>query len=87
MNDQNAKQNIAQDKLIIQNYNRIADNVDVDALRIAIQCNDPARLPSLINDLNALTTSLMSYVSKVQRIDKTKLKTRELDIEFHTKQD
>ena len=34
MNDQNAKQNIAQDKLIIQNYNRIADNVD--ALRIAI---------------------------------------------------
>ena len=85
MNDQNAKQNIAQDKLIIQNYNRIADNVD--ALRIAIQCNDHARLPSLINDLNALTTSLMSYVSKVQRIDKTKLKTRELDIEFHTKQD
>ena len=85
MNDQNAKQNIAQDKLIIQNYNRIADNVD--ALRIAIQWNDPARLPSLINDLNALTTSLMSYVSKVQRIDKTKLKTRELDIEFHTKQD
>ena len=85
MNDQNAKQNIAQDKLIIQNYNRIADNVDT--LRIAIQCNDPARLPSLINDLNALTTSLMSYVSKVQRIDKTKLKTRELDIEFHTKQD
>ena len=85
MNDQNAKQNIAQDKLIIQNYNRIADNVD--PLRIAIQCNDPARLPSLINDLNALTTSLMSYVSKVQRIDKTKLKTRELDIEFHTKQD
>ena len=85
MNDQNAKQNIAQDKLIIQNYNRIVDNVD--ALRIAIQCNDPARLPSLINDLNALTTSLMSYVSKVQRIDKTKLKTRELDIEFHTKQD
>ena len=85
MNDQNAKQNIAQDKLIIQNYNRIADNVD--ALRIAIQCNAPARLPSLINDLNALTTSLMSYVSKVQRIDKTKLKTRELDIEFHTKQD
>ena len=85
MNDQNAKQNIAQDKLIIQNYNRIADNVD--ALRIAIQCNDPARLPSLINDLNALTTSLMSYVSKVQRIDKTKLKTKELDIEFHTKQD
>ena len=85
MNDQNAKQNIAQDKLIIQNYNRIADNVD--PLRIAIQCNDPASLPSLINDLNALTTSLMSYVSKVQRIDKTKLKTRELDIEFHTKQD
>ncbi len=84
MNDQNTKQNIAQDKLIIQNYNRIADNVN--ALRIAIQSNDPARLPALINDLNALTTSLMSYVSKVQRIDKTKLKTRELDIEFHTKQ-
>ncbi len=85
MNDQNIKPNIAQDKLIIQNYNRIADSVD--ALRIAIQSNDPARLPALINDLNALTTSLMSYVSKVQRIDKTKLKTRELDIEFHTKQD
>ena len=85
MNDQNAKQNIAQDKLIIQNYNQIADSVD--ALRIAIQSNDPASLPALINDLNALTTSLMSYVSKVQRIDKTKLKTRELDIEFHTKQD
>ena len=84
MNDQNTKQNIAQDKLIIQNYNRIADNVN--ALRIAIQSNDPARLPALINDLYALTTSLMSYVSKVQRIDKTKLKTRELDIEFHTKQ-
>lgn len=85
MNDQNAKPNIAQDKLIIQNYNQIADSVD--ALRIAIQSNDPASLPALINDLNALTTSLMSYVSKVQRIDKTKLKTRELDIEFHTKQD